>query len=234
MFPVFAIPIMALALVAWAVAARRLSETAAARRADRRSILLACGAWTLVRTAGFSGYIDHDFALRWTKTPEERLLAQANDEPPARPAPGSLPSRLADKPAAAPAADAPAAARARPGAGHGRPRGVAGLPRPAARRHRSRREDRNRLDEVAAGRTLAAADRAGLGLPSPCAAICIYTQEQRGDDEIVAAYALTHRQAGVAAPRRGALLGIERRPRSARHAGPSATDASTRWARRAS
>ena len=71
-------------------------------------ILLACGAWTLVRTAGFSGYIDHDFAWRWTKTPEQRLLAQANDEPPARPAPAA-PVATAEKPVAAPAAETPAA-----------------------------------------------------------------------------------------------------------------------------
>ena len=74
MFPVFAVPVMALALVAWAVAARKLSDRPR-RLALVVVVLLAAGGWTLVRTDGFSGYIDHDFALRWTKTPEERLLA---------------------------------------------------------------------------------------------------------------------------------------------------------------
>jgi len=43
------------------------------------TILLACGVWTLVRTGGFTGDFDHDFAWRWSKTPEEQLLAQTGD-----------------------------------------------------------------------------------------------------------------------------------------------------------
>ncbi len=49
------------------------------------TILLACGVWTLVRTGGITGDVDSDFAWRWTETPEERLLAQAGDEPMALP-----------------------------------------------------------------------------------------------------------------------------------------------------
>ncbi len=89
LFPVLAIPVLSLAFVAWAVASRRLSN--GPRRATMVvTILLACGVWTLVRTGGFTGGFDHDFAWRWTKTPEERLLAQAKDEPAALPvAPGA-------------------------------------------------------------------------------------------------------------------------------------------------
>ena len=65
MFPVYAIPVMALALVAWAVAAGKLPD-----RPRRLALLvvvtLAAGGWTMVRTEGFSGYIDRGFALRWT------------------------------------------------------------------------------------------------------------------------------------------------------------------------
>ena len=94
MFPVYAVPVMALALVG----GRSPRGTFPIDRAALALVVvvsLVAGGWTLVRTDGFSGYIDHDFALRWTKTPEERLLAQANDEPPAPPA--------APPPAAAPA-----------------------------------------------------------------------------------------------------------------------------------
>ena len=99
MFVVFGTPLMALALVAWAVAARKLSDRPR-RLALIVIVFLAAGGWTLVRTEGFSGYIDHEFALRWTPTAEERLLASAKDEPVAPPAAAS-PSATAtgDKPA---------------------------------------------------------------------------------------------------------------------------------------
>ncbi len=80
LFPLMAIPILSLAFVAWAVASRRLSN-GPRRAAMVATILLACGAWTLVRTGGFTANFDNDFAWRWSQTPEERLLAQAGDEP---------------------------------------------------------------------------------------------------------------------------------------------------------
>ena len=50
------------------------------------TIVLACGVWALVRTYGVSSW-GSDLAWRWAQTPEERLLAEA-DEPGARaPAP---------------------------------------------------------------------------------------------------------------------------------------------------
>jgi outer membrane protein assembly factor BamB len=78
MLPIFAIPVLSLALVCWAVASRRLS------RGPRRvsmvaSILLACGVFTLLRTGGLTGDADSDLHWRWTKTPEERLLAQPEE-----------------------------------------------------------------------------------------------------------------------------------------------------------
>src|SRR5438034_2350121 len=40
------------------------------------TILVACGVFTLLRTGGITGDADSDLHWRWTKTPEERLLAQ--------------------------------------------------------------------------------------------------------------------------------------------------------------
>jgi outer membrane protein assembly factor BamB len=79
LFPILAIPVLSLAFVAWAVASRRLSD-GPRRAAMVATILLACGVWALVRTGGFTGDFDNDFAWRWSQTPEERLLAQAGDE----------------------------------------------------------------------------------------------------------------------------------------------------------
>src|SRR5687767_3319817 len=85
---VMAIPVMSLALVAAAVISRRLS--AGPRRAViAAGILIACGVFTLLRTAGATGDFKNEFHWRWSKTPEERLLladAQAGDVSSASPA----------------------------------------------------------------------------------------------------------------------------------------------------
>lgn len=80
MLPVFSIPVLSLTLVAAAVVTRRLSR-GARRGLIAAAILLACGAFTLIRTGGISGSAVSDLHFRWTRTPEERLLAQAADEP---------------------------------------------------------------------------------------------------------------------------------------------------------
>lgn len=83
LFYVLAVPILSLALVAWAVATRNLSDRV--RRASLViTILLTCGAFTLVRTGGLTANFDNDFHWRWSKTPEDQLLAHA-DEPTAPP-----------------------------------------------------------------------------------------------------------------------------------------------------
>ena len=80
MVVVYATPIMCLAFVGWALVSHRLA--AGFRRATMAaSILLSCGVLTLLRTGGFSSDLNHDFAWRWAETPEERLLAQTADEP---------------------------------------------------------------------------------------------------------------------------------------------------------
>ena len=77
---VMAIPVLSLALVTWAVASRRLA--AGPRRATLvAAILLACGLFMLIRTGGTTSQFKSDFHWRWSKTPEERLLAQGGDEP---------------------------------------------------------------------------------------------------------------------------------------------------------
>lgn len=79
MFIVYSIPVLSLAIVVWAVASRRLSE--GPRHATMVvTILLASGVWTLLRTNGMTGEARHYFAWRWAKTAEERLLAQTDNK----------------------------------------------------------------------------------------------------------------------------------------------------------
>ncbi len=93
-FVAYAVPVLSLAFVVWAVASRRLSD-GPRRAAMVATILLACGVWTLVRSKGITGDGAPEFAWRWAETPEERLLAQADDDPvaiPSAPAAAATPT----------------------------------------------------------------------------------------------------------------------------------------------
>ena len=106
----YAVPGACLALVAGAAAGRRLPD--GPRRATMAAtILLACGGWTLVRTEGIDGDHAAEFGWRWAKSPEERLLAQVGREPTAR---SSAPA--AETPHERPSAQAGAPPAARPSA----------------------------------------------------------------------------------------------------------------------
>jgi len=75
---VMSIPVMSLVLVVAAVISRRL--TAGPRRAViAAAIVFGCGFFALLRTAGATGDFKNDFHWRWSKTPEERLLAQGEE-----------------------------------------------------------------------------------------------------------------------------------------------------------
>ncbi len=96
-FPVYAIPVLCLAFVVWAVATRRLSV--GLRRVTMvATILLACGTWTLLRTGGVTGGFASDLSWRWAKTPEQRLLAQAPEASAGLPAASAAPETAADWP----------------------------------------------------------------------------------------------------------------------------------------
>jgi outer membrane protein assembly factor BamB len=210
MLPIYSIPVLSLALVVAAAAGRRLAS--GARRASMvAAILLACAAFTLVRTGGIRGAGGSDLHWRWTPTPEERLLAQAGDKPAAL---ASAPAaKTAVEPSAARAGEGPAAAAAAP---------------PAAKAPEDRREQAD--IEPAALPPAPSGAATGAGWPgfrgpardgivrgvqiktdwskwppvelwrrpigpgwSSFAARddLIFTQEQRGDEEVVSCYNLT-------------------------------------------
>ncbi len=84
MFIGYAIPVVCLALVAGAVTGHRLA--AGARRITLAAVILAgCGIFALLRTEGVTLAGHSEFAWRWAKTSEEKLLARADTEPPPAP-----------------------------------------------------------------------------------------------------------------------------------------------------
>jgi outer membrane protein assembly factor BamB len=216
---VFSIPFLCLALTAWAVAARRM--TGGARHVSLIvAIVLACAPWTLVRTAGVGGSRS-EFHWRWTPTPEERLLAQANEElvpspPPAPPAPETPkqasaqpsgdqpPDPARDKSSAPPKASSAAKTSGEPGGKTGdKPAAVSSPAPPVVRAAEWPGFRGPERDGVVRGVQIATdwtksppveLWRRPIGPGWSSFAVqgdFLYTQEQRGDDEIVACYRLS-------------------------------------------
>jgi len=208
----FAIPLLSLALVAWAATSRRLA--AGPRRASMvAAILLACGVFTLLRTGGVSGEGRSDFHWRWTPTPEERLLARAGDEPlalasppaakaPVEPQPAPASGSEAEAPPAPPAAKAPKKAE---GKAHHAPAAPAPGPPPAPSGTTGADWPGFRgpaRDSVIRGVRIATdwsasppveLWRRAIGPGWSSFAVhgdLVYTQEQRGDQELVSCYRL--------------------------------------------
>ncbi len=202
MFPVYVIPTLSLGFVAWAAWSHRLTE-GPRRAAMVASVMLACGAWALVRTGGFTANLDHDFAWRWSKTPEELLVARGDDAPRALP-----PASGAEAPLPSPSPQASAAPTKASSAKATAPRtqGVeasAALPStPAALKREAdwpgfRGPNRDGVLRGVRIKTDWAASppvelwRRPVGPGWSSFAVdgdLFYTQEQRGDDEVVACY----------------------------------------------
>jgi outer membrane protein assembly factor BamB len=193
------VPFLSLALVAWAVATRHLTDRA--RRVSMvAAIVLACLPWALLRTAGVGGS-GSEFHWRWTPTPEQRLLAQAGGEPeplPSPPAPAEAPTPRPTEPTAPAATEPPAgsptnareAARAEGSATSERasPRvewpGFRGPGRDAVIRGVRITTDWAASPPVQMWRRPIGPGWSSFAVHGDR----LYTQEQRGDDEIVASY----------------------------------------------
>ena len=187
LFPIYSIPALSLALVAWAVVSRRMSN--GLRRASMVvAIAMACGVFTLLRTGGITGDVDSDFHWRWTKTPEERLLAQAGDEP--------------TNPTSAPAAAETAEKRVPDQSGNGTPAasatyegaetdsswpGFRGPKRDGIIRGARIETDWSRQPPVPLWRRPIGPGWSSFAVRGNL----LYTQEQRGDNEVVSCYKLT-------------------------------------------
>jgi outer membrane protein assembly factor BamB len=195
----YAVPGVCVALVAAAAVARRLPD--GQRRATlAAALLLATCGWLLVRTEGISGDHVAKFGWRWTRNSEEKLLAQESvarlaptpsPTPAAAPAPSATPEPTPAK-ASAKAKGVPRepppplpsvlpAAPTKPGAdwpgfrGPGRDGVVHGV--------------RIATDWAASPPVEVWRRAVGPGWSSfAVSGGFVYTQEQRGDDEIVSCY----------------------------------------------
>jgi hypothetical protein len=181
LFVLYATPLLSLAFVVSAVAGQRLSQ--GSRRATMAAtVLLACGAWALLRTNGISTSGGPEFAWRWSKTPEQRLLAQAADEPAPLPAaPAAVPAVPAKLPAA-PAPHLPVAATSAEWPGFRGP-------------HRDGIIPGMRIGTDWSGSPPVKLWRQPIGPGWSSFAAgggLLYTQEQRGSDEVVSCYNATN------------------------------------------
>ncbi len=106
MFFIYAIPVLSLALVVSATVGRRL--TVGARRATiAAAILIACALFALLRTDGITGDGRAQLAWRWSKSSEQQLLVQTAAKPVTPP-----PSVMKDAPPEVPPATRTAATTA--------------------------------------------------------------------------------------------------------------------------
>ena len=183
-FFIYALPTVSLALVVWAAASRHLPP--APRSVSLvAAILLASGVWALLRSDGVTGDGTPEFAWRWSATAEELLLARAAATPRILPpAPPAGPD--ADEKSTAGGGEAPAVVRRSPGPEAAWP----GLRGP--RRDGVVRGVRIETDWASSPPVELWRRPIGPGVSSfAVRGDLLYTQEQRGEDEIVSAYRIT-------------------------------------------
>jgi outer membrane protein assembly factor BamB len=181
MYLPYVVPAVSLALVAGAALGRRLPPWPR-RSVLAGAILAACGMWGLLRTEGLTATGKSQFAWRWSATPEQRLVARAAAEAPALAnAPEAVPVPAAAPATPEPAAVAPAPAAPRTGAGWpgfrgpGRDSIVSGV--------------RIRTDWASSPPVELWRRAVGPGWSSfAVSGGLVYTQEQRGESEVVACY----------------------------------------------
>jgi outer membrane protein assembly factor BamB len=192
----YAIPGLCFAFVAWAVATRIIPVEL--RRATMiATIVLACGAWLLVRQDGINGDHNADFGWRWAASTEERLLAQGSDEPQSltsTPAPAVPVAPTAGQPAASPSAtiatevstDPKAAPPAKVESQIAWP-GFRGSKRDGVVRGVAIQTDWSTSPPVQLWRRPIGPGWSSFAVNGDL----VYTQEQRGENEVVACYKAT-------------------------------------------
>jgi outer membrane protein assembly factor BamB len=212
MLPMIAMPAtVGPALVAWAVLTRRLPDRLRSVTMVV-TIVLATGVWALLRTEGVKGESITELKWRWTPTAEQRLLAQEREDPkPPAPAPAAPETPTATTPAAgsgkpvdsprdkapAPASESPAAitppaVATKTAEATTDPSAVTRAAWPGFRGPRRDGVIRGvtiDTDWVKSPPVQVWRRPIGPGWSSfAVAGDLLYTQEQRGDDEVVAAY----------------------------------------------
>ena len=189
---IFGFTFFALALAVWAAATNRLEDRTRRMALVPVLLLIGCVPMLAIRTEGVygGGFVLH---ARWTPTPEELLLAHVNDEP--KPLPPSPIAEASKETTTAPAvavAPAPAleAAKDEPASSPVAAETPAAWPGfRGAHRDSVVRDVRIGTDWTAAPPVQMWRRPIGPGWSSfSVRGDVLYTQEQRGEDEIVAAY----------------------------------------------
>jgi outer membrane protein assembly factor BamB len=192
MLPVFSLPLLCLGLVAWASISHRLPG---ALRVPVLvvAIVLANAAMTLIRTDGISSS-GSDLHWRWTPDAEQRLLARGNDDPVPPPvAPAVTEAAIAEVVSPVPATSASAdtapseeGATARAQIVKAEWPGFRGADRDSIVRGVRIESDWSQKPPVELWRRPIGPGWSSFAVRGDV----IYTQEQRGEDEIVAAYSI--------------------------------------------
>jgi outer membrane protein assembly factor BamB len=190
----YAVPGLCLAFVAWAVATRRLPDRV--RRATMvATILIACGGWLVLRQDGINGDHNAKFGWRWAASPEERLLAEAGNEPAGLPSAPAAPASVTPAvvaPAASPSASAAPGSPKNPATQAAPPSTVKEADWPGFRgpkRDGIVRGVRIKTDWSGSPPVQMWHRPIGPGWSSFAVnGDLFYTQEQRGDNEVVACY----------------------------------------------
>ncbi len=190
LFFILAIPTLSLAFVMWAAVSRRLAPVPR-YAALVAAVAIGCGGWSLVRTGGFTGSFDNDLQWRWTATPEDRLLARAEAALPIVP---GTPQPVEEPPAAAEADAGAVVPEPAP------PAMRVSVPVPRVEWPGFRGPQRNgivadvRIETDWSAWAPTALWRRAVGPGWSSFAVSgdlFYTQEQRGDHEIVTAYRIS-------------------------------------------
>ena len=185
----YALPLLMVAFVGWAAFTRSLPDRV--RRATMvATILIACGAWMFVRQDGINGDHNAKFGWRWAPSAEERLLAETNG-------PDTLPSSLPPQSTSTPTTAAPLPSPSPSASVQASPNSTAPVIAKEAdwpgfrgpRRDGIVRGVKIKSDWTASPPVQVWHRAVGPGWSSFAVnGDLFYTQEQRGDEEVVACY----------------------------------------------
>lgn len=187
----YAVPFLSLAFVLWAVLTRRLPDRL--RHATMAAtILIACSAWLLLRQDGIDGDHKATFAFRWRASAEERLLAQTQADPTSAPSEATTTAAPSAAPSAAASPSASASPSINPAVASSSQKladwpGFRGAGRDGVVRQVRLNTDWSASPPVQIWRRPVGPGWSSFAVDADL----FYTQEQRGDNEVVACYRMS-------------------------------------------